>query len=133
MIVTSPNLETLKEQSDKIFQDINNWFKVNQLALNCNKTQYLQFSTKNSVDYALKLNFKGNYVKSSLYTKFLGLIIDDSLSWKARIDHIMSKLNTAYFVIQTIQPIMSTETLRMVYFAYVHSIISFGTNHTEDF
>jgi hypothetical protein len=59
-------------------------------------------------------------------TKFLGLIIADSLLWKAHIDHIMSKLNTAYFVIRTIQPIMSTETLRMVYFAYVHSIISFG-------
>jgi hypothetical protein len=74
----------------------------------------------------VKSNFKGNYVKSSSQTKFLGLIIDDSLSWRAHIDHIMSKLNTACFVIRTIQPIMSTETLRMVYFAYVHSIISFG-------
>jgi hypothetical protein len=64
IIVTSPNLEAFTEQSDKIFQDINNWFKVNQLALNYNKTQYLQFSNKNSMDYALKLNFKGNYVKS---------------------------------------------------------------------
>jgi hypothetical protein len=118
IIVTSPNLETFKEQSDKIFQDINNWFKINQLALNYNKTQYLQFSTKNSTDYGLKLNFKGNYVKSSSQTKFLGLIIDDSLSWKAHRDHIMSKLNTAYFAIQMIQPIMSTETLKMVYFHF---------------
>jgi hypothetical protein len=55
------------------------------------------------------------------------LIIDDSQSWKAHMDHIMSKLNAACFAIQTIQPIMSTETLRMVYFAYIHSIISFGT------
>jgi hypothetical protein len=57
-------LETLKEQGDKIFQDINNWFKVNQLALNYNNTQYLQFNTKNGEDYDLKLNFKGNYVES---------------------------------------------------------------------
>jgi hypothetical protein len=71
-------LETFKEHSDKIFQDINNWFKVNQLALNYNKTQYLQFNIKNSMDYALKLNVKGNYVKSSSQTTFLGLIIDDS-------------------------------------------------------
>jgi hypothetical protein len=125
-IVTSPNLDTFKEQSDKIFQDINNWFKVNQLALNYNKTQYLQVNTKNSTDYTLKLNFKGEYVKSSSQTKFFGLITDDSLSWKAHIDHIMFTLNTACFIIQTIQPIMSTETLRMVYFAYIHSIISFG-------
>jgi len=73
----------------------------------------------------LKINYQGNYVKSSPYTKFLGLIIDDSLSWKAHIDQMMSKLNTAYFVILMLQAIMSTETLKMVYFAYVHSIISY--------
>jgi len=38
----------------------------------------------------------------------------------------MYKLNTACFVIRTIQAIMSQETLRMVYFAYIHSTISHG-------
>jgi len=59
-------------------------------------------------------------------TKFLGLIIDDSLSWKAHIDQMMSKLNTACFVIRMIQAMMSQETLRMVYFAYIYSIMSYG-------
>jgi hypothetical protein len=113
--VTSPNLENFEKQIDKIFRDFNNWLKTNQLALNYNKTQSLQFSTKNSTDYALELNYQGNY-NSSSHTKFLGLIIDDSLSWKAHIDHTISKLNTASFAIQMIQAIMSTETLRMVYF-----------------
>jgi len=81
---------------------------------------------KNSWDYDLKLNYQGNYIKSSSNTKFLGLIIDNSLSWKAYIDQTMSKLNTACFVIQTIEAIMSPETLRMVYFAYIHSIMSYG-------
>ena len=49
-----------------------------------------------------------------------------TLSWKAHIDQMMSRLNTACFVIQTIQAIMSPETLRMVYFAYIHSIMSYG-------
>jgi len=38
----------------------------------------------------------------------------------------MSKMNTACFVMRMIQAIMSPETLRMVYFAYVHSIMSRG-------
>jgi hypothetical protein len=87
--------------------------------LNYNKTHYLQFNMKNSREYVLKLNCQGNCVKSSPRTKFLGLIIDDSLSWKANIDRMMSKLNTAYFVIQTLHAILSTETLRVVYFAYI--------------
>ena len=80
----------------------------------------------------MKLNYQGNYIKSSTNTKFLSMIIDDSLSWKAHIDQIMSKLNTACFIIQTIQGMMSQETLRMVYyFAYVHSIMSYGIIYCE--
>ena len=81
---------------------------------------------KNSRDYVLKFNSQGNYVKNSSHTKFLSLIIDDSLSWKAHVDQMMSKLNIACFVIWTIQAIMSNEILRMVYFTYVHSIMSYG-------
>jgi len=134
IIVTSPNLENFETKIDKIFQDINNWFKLNQLILNYNKTHYLQFNTKNIWDYDLKLNYQGNYVKSSSNTKLLGFIIDDSLSWKADVDQMMSKLNTACFVIRTIQAIMSQETLRVVYFTHIYSVMSYrilfwGINH----
>jgi len=60
--------------------------------LNYNKTHYLQFNKKNSVDHDLKLNYQGNYVKSFKNTKFLALIIDDSLLRKFQIDKMMSKL-----------------------------------------
>jgi len=46
--------------------------------------------------------------------------------YQGHIDQMMSKLNTACFVIRTIQAVMSPETLRMVYFAYIHSIMSYG-------
>jgi hypothetical protein len=55
IIVTSPNLENYEEQINKIFRDINHWFKLNKLVLNYNKTHYLQFNTKNSREYVLKL------------------------------------------------------------------------------
>jgi len=37
IIVTSPNLENYEKQMNKIFRDINYWFKLNQLVLNNNK------------------------------------------------------------------------------------------------
>jgi len=57
-------------------------------------------------------------------------VIDDSLLWKAHIDQMMSKLNSACFVIWTIQAIMSQEALRMVYFVYirVHSVNELWNN-----
>ena len=74
----------------------------------------------------MKLNYQSNYIKSSTNTKFLGLNIDDSLLWKSHIDQMMSKVNTACFVIRTIQMMMPQETLRIVYFAYTHSVMSNG-------
>jgi len=80
LVVTSTNLENYEKQINKIFRDINYWFKLNQLVLNYNKTHYLQFNMKNCREYVLKLNFQGNYVKSLPHAKFSGLIIDNSLS-----------------------------------------------------
>jgi hypothetical protein len=99
VIVTSSNLKNSETQIDKIFGEINDWFKMNHLILNYNKIHYLQFSAKNSRAYDLNLNYQGNYVKSSSNSKVLGLIIDDSLLWKAHTDQMMSNLNMACFAI----------------------------------
>ena len=65
-------------------------------------------------------------VKISWNIKFLGLIINDSQLWKAPIDQLMSNLRIEYFVIRTIQAIISPEFLRKLYFAYIHSVMNYG-------
>ena len=79
IIVDNPNLENFKTHMSKIFEDVNNWFKINQLVLNLNKTHYLQFNTKNNRNYDLKLNYQATNIASSSTTKFLVLTIDDTL------------------------------------------------------
>jgi hypothetical protein len=53
--VTSPSMENFETKIHKIFGDISNWFKINQLILNYNKMFYLQLKMKSSRDYDLKL------------------------------------------------------------------------------
>jgi hypothetical protein len=126
IIVTSPNLTHYEIQINEIFKEVNYWFKLNKLKLNFNKTHYLQFTpTTNRMD-AFKINLQGPQVNSSSHTKFLGLIVDDSLSWKDHIDQMRPKLNSACFVIRSLQAMMDIETLKIIYFAYVHSIVSYG-------
>jgi hypothetical protein len=59
-------------------------------------------------------------------TKFLGLIIDSTLSWKDRITDLTPKLNKACYVIRKLTFLRSPEVLRMVYFSCFHSIMSYG-------
>ena len=58
-------------------------------------------------------------------TKFLGLTIDRSLSWKDHNSDLTSKLNKACFAVRAIKPVMSSNVLRTVYFYYFQSIMSY--------
>jgi hypothetical protein len=42
------------------------------------------------------------------------------------VEYILPKRSSAIFVIRSLSYFMSSETLRMVYFSYLHSIIKYG-------
>jgi hypothetical protein len=58
--------------------------------------------------------------------KFLGLTMDSTLLWKEHIKHIASKLSSGSYAIRILTSIMSLESLLMSYYAYAHSIMSYG-------
>jgi hypothetical protein len=86
----------------------------------------MQFMTKTNQDINLCINFNNNQIKSTLNTKFLGLIIYNTLSWKAHIGYILPKLSTACYAIRFLKSFISPKNLRMIYFSYVHLIIMYG-------
>ena len=58
--------------------------------------------------------------------RFLGLKIDSTLTWREHVTELTPKLNKACYVIRTLMFLRSPEILRMVYFSYFHSIMSYG-------
>jgi len=88
------------------------------------KTHCLKFRTRNFNN--ININIRYNYKSVSNTTKFLGLIIDDTLSWECHIDQIQSKLSLACFAIRSVKSVMSQDTLQMMYFPYKHSITTYG-------
>jgi hypothetical protein len=53
-------------------------------------------------------------------------MIDNTLSWKQHTEQVVKKLSSACYVLRNIKYIISLETLRLFYFAHVHSIMSYG-------
>jgi len=105
---------------------ITNWFQSNLLTLNSNKTHFMQFLTKKQNERKIQI-IAPNSIKTIISsTKFLGLIIDNTLSWKDHIAALTSKVNKACYAIIVIKPFMSVDILRMIYFSYVHSVMSYG-------
>jgi hypothetical protein len=102
------------------------WFNSNLLILNLNKTQYFEFRTKNYYQVQPKGQYKHKDIFNSTETKFLGLIIDETLSWNQHIDVIATKLCSACYVLRNLKHIVPQTTLRTIYYAYIHSILSYG-------
>jgi len=82
----------------------------------------MQFVTKNSslIDFII---MHGNKKRANICnTKFLGLTLDNTLSWKAHIDIITPKLSSASSAMRAFKPFLSQDSLWIVYYSYFHSI-----------
>jgi hypothetical protein len=82
--------------------------------------------TKNSHEIGMQISYENKQITNIRNTKFLGLMIESSLSWKNHIYELISELNKECHAFRSVKLLMSSEVLRMIYFAYVHSIISYG-------
>ena len=73
---------------------LSEWFQANKLSVNISKTNYIIFKPrqkKQIFDLNLKINNKEiNRVNEVC---FLGVILDENLSWKAHISHIAHKIS----------------------------------------
>jgi len=52
--------------------------------------------------------------------------MDKFLNWKNHIDKLLPKLSSACFVIRSVLSHCNTTTIKMIYFAYFHSILEYG-------
>jgi len=103
--------------------EITSWFHSNLLSLSYNKTHFMQFRTKKQNKRKIHILVPNSINSNINSTKFLGLIIDNSLSWKDHITAITSKLNKACYAIRLLKSFLTMNTLRMIYFSYTHSFI----------
>ena len=70
-----------------MFSQLNKWFDDNLSLLNHEKTQYVHFILKGTVLHEASTDYNNNnFISNSTRTKFLGVIIENILSWKAHIN-----------------------------------------------
>ena len=126
MIITNPDLMEFTNSINTNSKKLNRWLKSNSLSLNIDKTHFLLFCTKTSQNYNFHPLYDNRQITKVESIKFLGIILDSNLSWKQHIEDITHRINKACFAFRSIKPFMSIEAMRLVYFSYFHSILSYG-------
>jgi hypothetical protein len=110
IIITDSNRRDFNINANQMFENINTWFTVNLLALNFNKPQYIEFRTKNYYNVNTQIKYDHKWITNTTEIKFLGLTIDDTLSWKQHIEQVINKMCSACYALKNIKHIVPVDT-----------------------
>lgn len=126
IIISTSNPEEFRSNINSVFKETMRWFNKNLLTLNCDKTHFLQFFLKKHREIEIQITSRNSLITNVNCSKFLGINIDSSLSWKNHITMLALRLNKACFAIRAIKPFVSLDSIKMIYYSYVHSILKYG-------
>lgn len=128
------NLFLVGTDLDQLITSMNNelkllieWINTNKLVLNVSKTNYMIFCTRGkSVATNLNVCINREKLKKVEYTKFLGVFIDDKLSWKQHINIIKTKVAKSIGILCKARKTLNVATLITLYNSFIYPYFTYG-------
>lgn len=125
--ISNKNLNYLYESVNVDLKHLNDWFRANKLSLNVGKTHYMMISnSKNAISDTLVLNIGDSVIERKSCVKFLGVYIDETLTWHEHIKVCKSKLISALFAINRVRRVVPVEVLKTLYYSLAYPHLSYG-------
>ena len=106
------------------------WFKSDKLSLNVDKTKWSLFhpvSKRQFLPQTLpNLVIEDIHIKREHVTKFLGVFIDENLSWKQHIEILSSEISKSVGILYKSRDVLSKQCLNQLYFSFIHSYVNYA-------
>ena len=121
------NMTDLQVNTDSALKNLSDWFLANKMSFNKDKTSYMFFNFKKkscSDDIGISMD-DVKLLRESSY-KYLGVIIDDQLTWNQHIDHIISKIKRFIGIFFRLRNKLSSVCLKDLFFALIYPHLLYG-------
>jgi hypothetical protein len=108
------------------------WFSANKLTLNVKKTKYILFKNKNRHVHYTHLNIGTNPITrvgdncNETLVRFLGIWIDENLTFQGHITKLKSKLNSGIYALSTCNKTVPLRIRKCIYSSLIESHLRFG-------
>lgn len=118
------------------FQKISDWLKSNLLTLNTQKTKYVTFSMRKTTQPPSSLTIKAHkcdfsrncscaQLEQTSSIRYLGVTLDNTLSWKSHIDVISGRCRKLIWVFKNLRYAAELDLIKCVYFALCQSVLTY--------
>ena len=107
-------------------EKVSSWLAANKLSLNVKKSNFLHFHYGRSQKKELEIKINGTLVEEKESTKYLGVFIDNKLTWKTQIQHIKTKLARGIGMMSKIRYYLDEACLLKMFYSFVQSHINYN-------
>ena len=123
VFISGINSKEIFNKANLELTNIHKWMTANKLTINKTKTKYILFNPGNNRNYDQSLSIKigGQLIKRVSYIQFLGVKIQETLSWKLHMLDLIRKLRAGYGTAVKIKPYLSREELLLLYHTLIES------------
>ena len=122
LFVFDNSLKSLKKKINIDLKLLCHWLNANKISLNSGKTEYILFRHKlKPMNYELKLKINGKKLYPSTSIKYLGIFLDEDLSWKKHVNITSLKLHRANGALAKLRHYVSPSILTTIYYSLFHS------------
>ena len=123
----SDNLINLQKVVNGELRKVRKWLDANRLSSNISKTNYVIFhSPSRGIDEFIRIEFGSKTLTRVDYIKYLGVLVDSTLSWKPHITELSKKLARTTGIFFKIRHYVARETLKLLYYSLFYSFISYA-------
>ena len=123
-IFTRANIELEKAEE---------WFCANKLTLNAKKTRVMVFKSKSQHVHYHNLYLQNNVIERAgdnckeNFIRFLGVWIDENMSFSGHISKLKSKLNLGIYALATCTKVVPFRIRKLIYHSLFESHLHFGS------
>ena len=106
--------------------NIDVWLRCNKLSINVQKTNYVVFCpSQRKVNHSFSLSFGGQPLIQSNVTKFLGVYLDEHLTWKNHINFVCKQIAKSVGILSRTRFYLSCKTKLMLYYTLIYPYITY--------
>ena len=124
IIITGDNMTEIEEHLSRLIPGAVNWVNGNGLLLNLKKTNYMIFSKRRNLS-PIELKIINITIKRVNEKKFLGVIIDDKLTWKSHINAMKTKMCRYVGILYRIKFHVPLKVRLLMYHSFVQSHLNY--------
>ena len=121
--------DEISSNINKELKLIHEWLSANKLSLNVKKTKYMMFrypQKQNRHLPHLSISLNGHVLERVQHFDFLGLTIDETLSWKKHIDKIATKISKVIGLLTRCKRYLHSSVMMKIYNSLILSRINYG-------